>query len=131
MVLLRLNCPDSECDFFVPSSAGGNNAAAWKTLKQHLSKVHKRSLCDICVKHKRVFAHEHVLFTHATLERHCKTGDPDDPSFRGHPECEFCREYFYSVDELFDHCRQKHETCHICQREGIHNQYYKDYDELV
>lgn len=61
-----------------------------------------------------------------------KTGDTEkDPSFRGHPECEFCRKHFYSPDELYEHCREKHETCHICRQQGVRDQYYRDYQALV
>ena len=121
LILLRFNCPDTSCS---------EALEGWYNLKQHVKRVHHRVMCDICIKHKKIFTHEHALFTRDTLTRHCRKGDPDDPSFKGHPECEFCQQFFYSFDELFEHCREKHETCHLCQRRGVHNQYYKNYNEL-
>ena len=39
---------------------------------------------------------------------------------------------FYGDDELYAHCRDKHERCHICDRrnEGRQQQYYQDYNAL-
>lgn len=121
-ILLRSNCPDPDCDVSFQSG--------WRELKQHIRQIHKKFICDICIKHKKAFSHEHSLFTKSQLERHCKSGDASDPSFKGHPKCEFCHTFFYSVDEIFEHCREKHETCHLCTRRGVHNQYYKDYYDL-
>ena len=86
---------------------------------------------DLCTRYKKIFTHEHSLYTQATLQRHYKSGDPDDPSFKGHPECGFCKISFYGDDELYSHCREQHEQCFLCQRAGIRNQYYVNYDSLV
>lgn len=39
---------------------------------------------------------------------------------------------FYSEDELYAHCRDRHERCHICDRrnQGRQQQYFRDYDAL-
>lgn len=71
------------------------------------------------------------------LRKHEKYGD-DNPGalnqsgFKGHPECGFCRQRFYGDDELYAHCRDKHERCHICDRRsgGSRPQYYVDYNSL-
>lgn len=84
-----------------------------------------------------MFTHEHTLFTHAELRKHEKYGD-DQPGainqsgFKGHPECGFCRQRFYGDDELYTHCRDKHERCHICDRQSTNRQqqYYIDYQAL-
>lgn len=45
--------------------------------------------------------------------------------------CEFCRITFYDNDQLFAHCRDKHEQCFICIRNGTGRyQYYVDYPHL-
>jgi hypothetical protein len=91
----------------------------------------------LCTRNKKVFTHEHELFTFAELRKHQKFGDDnpgaiDQSGFKGHPECGFCRQRFYGDDELYTHCRDKHERCHICdRREGSRQQqYYVNYDAL-
>ncbi|KAG0277736.1 hypothetical protein BGZ96_002729, partial [Linnemannia gamsii] len=130
MVLLRFNCPDPTCEVACPEG--------WNQLKSHVKKVHKLMLCDLCVRHKKVFAHEHNLMTASQLMKHFKSGDSGqsnqnsaEPSgFRGHPECGFCRESFYGDDELFEHCKKNHEQCFLCLRRNIRHQYYDKYLDL-
>jgi len=96
------------------------------------------NLSELCTKHKHVFAHEHQLFTTKELKKHEKYGD-DEPGainqsgFKGHPECGFCRERFYTGDELYSHCREKHEKCFLCERRNPRGQaqYYVDYNSLA
>lgn len=92
---------------------------------------------DLCTRNKKVFTHEHELFTYPELRKHQKFGDDnpgaiDQSGFKGHPECGFCRERFYGDDELYAHCRDRHERCHICdRRDGSQKQqYYVNYDAL-
>ncbi|KAF2281010.1 uncharacterized protein EI97DRAFT_18025 [Westerdykella ornata] len=127
-LLLRYNCPDSECDVA---------CLGWPDLYRHVQTVHHKKMCDLCTRNKKVFTHEHELFTPAELAKHKKFGDDnpgavDQSGFKGHPECGFCRIRFYGDDELYTHCRDKHERCHICDRrnEGRQQQYYVDYDAL-
>ncbi|ORX93366.1 hypothetical protein K493DRAFT_262528, partial [Basidiobolus meristosporus CBS 931.73] len=125
--ILRINCPDKKCDFHSENS--------WAGLEEHVNTVHQRSLCEICVKHKKVFSHEHTVFTHAQLQRHMTVGDSKNSTkttgFKGHPECQFCSIHFYDGDQLFEHCRDKHEQCHICIRNGSgRHDYYASYGTL-
>jgi hypothetical protein len=92
---------------------------------------------DLCTRNKKVFTHEHELFTWPNLKKHQKFGDDnpgakDQSGFRGHPECGFCNTRFYGDDELYTHCRDKHERCHICDRRdgSRQQQYYVNYDSL-
>ena len=94
-------------------------------------------MCDLCTRNKKVFTHEHELFTQQELRKHEKFGDDnpgaiDQSGFKGHPECGFCSRRFYGDDELFVHCREAHEKCHICERQqgGGRPQYYLDYNTL-
>ena len=128
LLLLRYNCPDESCDIA---------CRGWPDLHRHVRSVHHKVLCDLCTRNKKVFTHEHELFTQQDLKKHEKFGDDhpgavDQSGFKGHPECGFCRQRFYGDDELYAHCRDKHEKCHICDRRNParQQQYYVDYDSL-
>ncbi|KAI9754227.1 MAG: hypothetical protein M4579_004824 [Chaenotheca gracillima] len=128
VLLLRFNCPDSSCDIACLS---------WPDLHRHVKSMHQKVMCDLCTRNKKVFTHEHELFTASELRKHDKFGDDnpgavDQSGFKGHPECGFCRQRFYGDDELYTHCRDRHERCHICDRsnQGRQQQYYQDYNAL-
>lgn len=128
ILLLRYNCPDDNCDVA---------CLGWPDLHRHVKTKHGMVMCDLCTRNKKVFTHEHELFTFGELRKHEKYGDDnpgavDQSGFRGHPECGFCRQRFYGDDDLYSHCREKHERCHICDRRngGRNPQYYLNYQEL-
>ncbi|KAL8826167.1 MAG: hypothetical protein Q9170_007506 [Blastenia crenularia] len=128
ILLLRYNCPDPNCDIA---------CYGWPDLHRHVKNAHHKVMCDLCTRSKKVFTHEHELFTIPELRKHEKFGDDnpgavDQSGFKGHPECGFCRQRFYGDDELYVHCRDKHERCHLCDRRdgGRQQQYYVDYDSL-
>ncbi|KAI4194180.1 MAG: hypothetical protein LQ350_007920 [Teloschistes chrysophthalmus] len=128
ILLLRYNCPDSSCDIA---------CWGWPDLHRHVKGAHHKVMCDLCTRNKKVFTHEHELFTIPELKKHEKFGDDnpgavDQSGFKGHPECGFCRQRFYGDDELYAHCRDKHERCHLCDRRngGSQQQYYLDYGSL-
>lgn len=115
LILLRYNCPDERCEV---ASAG------WSDMKMHAKRDHNRLLCDLCIRHKKIFAHEHTLHTPQTLAAHMK---------QDHRFCEYCTTHFYSDEEIFDHMRKKHEQCHICKASGNEEErwnYYRDYNML-
>ncbi|KAK5195861.1 hypothetical protein LTR92_004802 [Exophiala xenobiotica] len=128
ILLLRYNCPDRDCDVA---------CLGWPDLHRHVKSKHGKMMCDLCTRNKKVFTHEHELFTFGELRKHEKYGDDnpgavDQSGFKGHPECGFCKQRFYGDDELYTHCREKHERCHICDRRngGRNPQYYLNYQEL-
>ncbi|CAK7245118.1 MAG: hypothetical protein STHCBS139747_006687 [Sporothrix thermara] len=127
VLLLRYNCPDGDCDY-----AG----LGWPDLHRHVKATHHKRMCDLCTRHKKVFTHEHELFTDKALEKHMRHGDDkpgavDQTGFRGHPLCGFCGERFYDDDKLYEHCRNKHERCFICdRRDSRQPHYYRNYNEL-
>ncbi|KAF9884638.1 hypothetical protein FE257_001391 [Aspergillus nanangensis] len=128
VLLLRYNCPERDCDVA---------CLGWPDLHRHVKSKHGRVMCDLCTRNKKVFTHEHELFTMAELRKHEKYGDDvpgaiDQSGFKGHPECGFCRQRFYGDDELYTHCRDRHERCHICDRQSAsrQQQYYVDYSAL-
>ncbi|KAI0880292.1 uncharacterized protein GGS22DRAFT_182389 [Annulohypoxylon maeteangense] len=127
VLLLRYNCPDDSCDF-----AG----LGWPDLHRHVRSVHQKKMCDLCTRNKKVFTHEHELFTDRELEKHMRHGDDrpgaiDQTGFKGHPLCAFCGQRFYDDDKLYEHCRSKHERCFICDRQDPRQpHYYRDYNAL-
>lgn len=128
VLLLRYNCPDPSCDF-----AG----LGWPDLHRHVKSTHKKRMCDLCTRNKKVFTHEHELFADRELERHMRQGDDkpgaaDQTGFKGHPMCGFCGERFYDDDKLYEHCRMKHERCFLCDRRDSRKpHYYQNYEALT
>ncbi|KAK0536052.1 hypothetical protein OC834_001310 [Tilletia horrida] len=115
LLLLRFNCPNNKCEV---ASAG------WSDLKTHARRDHGRLLCDLCIRFKKIFAHEHELHTSQSLQAHLS---------KDHGRCDYCKEYFYSDDELYVHMRDNHEQCHICKARGGEAErwmYYRDYSML-
>lgn len=127
VLLLRYNCPDAECDF-----AG----LGWQDLHRHVKTVHNMKMCDLCTRNKKVFTHEHDMFADKELTEHMRHGDDkpgavDQTGFRGHPLCGFCGARFYDSDKLYEHCRNKHERCFLCdRRDSRQPHYYLDYNAL-
>ncbi|KAK6344018.1 hypothetical protein TWF696_007666 [Orbilia brochopaga] len=128
LVLLRYNCPEPSCDVA---------CLGWPDLHRHVKSAHKLFLCDLCSRFKKVFTHEHTLFTYQALKKHERHGDDvpgaeDQSGFKGHPECEFCHKRFYGDDELYAHCKEAHERCFICDRNngGRRPQYFINWEAL-
>ncbi|KHJ36179.1 putative c2h2 finger domain [Erysiphe necator] len=126
--MLAYNCPEKNCDVACIS---------WPHLHDHTRKVHGKKICDLCSKHRKIFPHEHDLFTDAELSKHMKKGDKSPASgnqtgFKGHPLCIFCGNRFYGDDELFKHLREKHERCFVCDlaNPDMPPSYYVNYEAL-
>lgn len=121
MYVLQFNCPFGKCAYV--------DNDGWKGLKTHVQSVHSLQFCNLCVKDKMSFCHEHKLFKKQQLTAHYSRGD--GVGFTGHPQCKFCNTSFYDNDQLFDHCRKKHEQCFICVRNGSGRYvYYANYGTL-
>ncbi|KAF9518877.1 hypothetical protein BS47DRAFT_1324980 [Hydnum rufescens UP504] len=139
LFILRFNCPDSHCVFI---------ATGWVDLKGHVRDMHGQLFCDLCIRHKKVFTHEHTLYSPRQLSSHLQSLrkpptmptrlkgrglDPEtDPAkdFDPHPMCIFCKECFYGPDEIFAHLREKHEECFVCKRMGNRDIYFQNYERL-
>lgn len=82
---------------------------------------------DLCIQHKKIFSHEHILYPLKTLPVHLpsmhyrpsKTALKESVNGGIHPLCEFCRECFFGDDELHTHMRERHEECFICKSNEI------------
>ncbi|SGY39721.1 BQ5605_C003g02268 [Microbotryum silenes-dioicae] len=112
LALLRFNCPISTCDSI---------CLGWGDLKRHVRSSHQSNLCDLCCSNKKIFAHEHSTFANRELNQHIHND---------HNSCDFCRRAFYDADQLYAHCRDAHEECFICVRQGIRHQYHLNYSQL-
>ena len=66
VLLLRYNCPDADCDAA---------CLGWPDLHRHVRNVHHKVMCDLCTRTKKVFTHEHELFTQQDLRNHENFGD--------------------------------------------------------
>eukprot|EP00762_Andalucia_godoyi_P006808 ANDGO_00984.mRNA.1 E3 ubiquitin-protein ligase hel2 len=100
-------------------------------LKHHVKAVHHKQYCELCARSSKKFICELPLFNDRELNHHKNRGDESvQTSFKGHPQCKFCREYFYSEDELFEHMNRKHEQCFLCQRQNVHFLYFRGFPEL-
>ncbi|KAH0826958.1 hypothetical protein J3R83DRAFT_4616 [Lanmaoa asiatica] len=129
LILLRFNCSDPECDYTAPG---------WGDLKLHARAVHGKMLCDLCIRSKKVFAHEHALYPPNVLPLHLPSiphrlgKQPVKEPIEGgiHPLCAFCRECFFSDDELYVHMRERHEECFLCKQNEIRDQYFQNYESL-
>ncbi|KAG5520070.1 hypothetical protein PMAC_001146 [Pneumocystis sp. 'macacae'] len=125
--VLNFNCPKYACNVICND---------WQDLKDHAKNSHGKYLCDLCIDNKKVFTYEHVLFSENDLLVHIKKGDfgnkKNKTGFRGHPGCGFCKRSFYDDDDLYKHCREFHERCHVCDQMAgqLKHQYYLDYDSL-
>ena len=132
-----------KCDYDPTSSSStpGNGTAGetapkgkkspYQLLLHHLKTKHKTQLCNLCVKHKRDFVSQLPRYTQFELQNHMKKGDGLESGFMGHPICEFCKPTrFYSLQELHAHLHKDHYRCHVCDKQGIPDQYFKHYASL-
>jgi E3 ubiquitin-protein ligase ZNF598 len=100
-------------------------------LQEHLRRKHQRTLCELCVENKRDFVALLPRFNPNQLKNHMAKGDSLETGFRGHPMCEFCKpKRFYDITHLHIHLQKDHYKCFVCEKQGLFDQYYRDYDAL-
>eukprot|EP01117_Protostelium_nocturnum_P018445 TRINITY_DN7718_c0_g1_i1.p1 TRINITY_DN7718_c0_g1~~TRINITY_DN7718_c0_g1_i1.p1 ORF type:complete len:498 (+),score=125.16 TRINITY_DN7718_c0_g1_i1:120-1613(+) len=98
-------------------------------LKHHTRSVHKLEFCSVCLKDRKVFLQEQKLYSQKDIRIHLKSGDRD--TLITHAYCQFCNEYKFDQEQLWQHLHKDHETCFLCnKKEGRQFQYYKNYRTL-
>jgi E3 ubiquitin-protein ligase ZNF598 len=110
-----------------------NAASALKALQTHLRTKHRLALCQLCMDHNRDFVSNLPRYTVNQLKQHLTKGDAqlDSRAFHGHPLCEFCRpRRFYDIAALHYHLNKDHYKCHVCEEQGLQNQFFKNYTSL-
>ena len=113
------------------SESTPSSKIALRALQDHLRNKHRLVLCGLCTDHPRDFVARLPRFTPTQLKDHFNKGDGADSGFHGHPLCEFCRpKRFYDLTELHKHLTKDHYKCHVCERKGLHNQFFRDYQAL-
>lgn len=114
----------------------GRRFPTLSALEKHVEQQHQRVFCKTCLRDRKVFLFEQLLYKQADLERHHDEGDrrhlvgPGLPTSPPHARCEFCRVSFFSEDDLLEHMNKKHQLCNLCERQGRRGEYYRDYGSL-
>lgn len=151
--LLRFNCPFrihsaelASAPIPDPSDSSSQPSSdpcpqiltGWSDLKRHVRAAHHSTLCDLCCSNKKIFAHEHELFSLPHAAPPGRNGNVakreselDAHLEKQHAMCGFCKRWFYDSDGLYKHCREMHEECFVCVRLGVRHQYHLNYDRLV
>jgi hypothetical protein len=101
-------------------------------LKRHLEREHRRTFCEVCLKHRLVFVQEQKTYFQKKINDHIEHGDPGDDQcaqILPHPFCNFCNQYFFNDIGLQEHLFKEHMNCPICGDE-YKNWYYQNYKSL-
>ena len=137
--LFSLQCNVRNCNYGKDQNIKNKNNITLKGLNHHLAAAHSMSLCQLCVENKRDFISKLPRFTQNQLKEHNKHGDNhssnnnsnNTSSNKGHPLCQFCSpKRFYDLTALHEHLNKEHYKCHVCEKLGIHNQFFRDYHKL-
>lgn len=119
-----------QCDFSSEFETGQKKTPL-KSLQEHLKSQHRLSLCQLCVDNKRDFVSCLPRMTTRQLQNHLKNGDGPTSGFFGHPACKFCHpKRFYDLAALHQHLHKEHYKCHVCEKQGLNNQFFKNYKSL-
>ncbi|PIC45118.1 hypothetical protein B9Z55_005246 [Caenorhabditis nigoni] len=104
---------------------------SFMSLRQHMASRHEQSYCHICTDNLNLFSRERKTYTRDQLQRHMRSGDFDDKSFKGHPQCLFCEQKFLDEENRYRHLRKEHFFCQFCESDGtMTNVFFGKHDEL-
>jgi len=134
--LFSYGCKVPKCTFLSSESLDaeivrGQTTSSLRQLQDHLRSKHTLTLCNLCVENKMDFVSCLPRFTPSQLKEHESKGDANNGAFKGHPMCEFCRPLrFYDLTKLHEHLNRDHYKCHLCEKRGKVNQFFKNYDKV-
>ncbi|NP_001362178.1 RING-type E3 ubiquitin transferase [Caenorhabditis elegans] len=104
---------------------------SFMSLRQHMASRHEQSYCHICTDNLNLFSRERKTYTRDQLQRHMRSGDFDDKSFKGHPQCLFCEQKFLDEENRYRHLRKDHFFCQFCESDGtMTNVFFGKHDGL-
>eukprot|EP00586_Coscinodiscus_wailesii_P008873 CAMPEP_0172522240 /NCGR_PEP_ID=MMETSP1066-20121228/293020_1 /TAXON_ID=671091 /ORGANISM="Coscinodiscus wailesii, Strain CCMP2513" /LENGTH=420 /DNA_ID=CAMNT_0013305227 /DNA_START=13 /DNA_END=1271 /DNA_ORIENTATION=- len=111
----------------------GHKIGGKKSLLDHLKKAHGLHMCNLCITAKRDFISQLPRYTANQLKKHMSKGIGGiESGDKGHPMCDFCApQRFYDLTKLHEHLNKHHYKCHVCERQGRSNQFFKNYDTLA
>ena len=134
----------NESDTYISEAKHGNSKpnakqkrevkrqSGMQALNTHLRTEHNLTMCNLCYMARRDFVSQLPRFTPTQLKTHQTHGDGTGSGFAGHPLCEFCRpRRFYDLTRLHEHLNKEHYKCHICDKQGRPNQFFKNYQSLA
>lgn len=124
---------DYQCTMENCSNQNGCRFSKLQQLEDHLWYVHWRQLCQTCILERPAFLCEQYAYCSRDMHRHCREGDCSHngmPALPAHPTCKFCKQYFYSEEELHQHMHMAHHLCHICEKMGRRNEFYGSWHSL-
>jgi hypothetical protein len=130
-----------ECDFDpaveselkpnVGSTGNKKPPTPLQALHDHLRTQHRHTMCTLCIDHKRDFVSRLPRMSPHQMQIHLRKGDGTTSGFKGHPVCEFCKpKRFYSLNELHEHLQKEHYKCHVCDKQGVLNQFFRNYQSM-
>lgn len=86
-------------------------------LKKHLKSQHQKTYCDICLKEGKRFLSEQPVYSSEELKLHIEYGDYNEGFFKfpPHPQCPYCKQFYFDVEDLYTHIHYFHFVCEICR----------------
>ena len=129
--LKSIHCPCPDC--YQPLSTSTSSTASkrkdrkilkfpnYNKLLSHIHSQHSAyTLCSLCLEHRPLFLSEQPLIPRAEHKTHLQTA---------HSSCQFCSQFFFDKNLLYQHMQRSHHVCHLCDRRLMFR-YYKDLPAL-
>ena len=107
LIIKNFKCPIPTCE---------NDLDNLEDIKEHLKSCHELYFCEVCLKESKKFLSEQKVYSKNDLYYHKKFGDIEN-EIPPHFQCKFCKfEWFYNDEILFNHMKERHFFCEICNK---------------